>query len=183
MAESPRSDPHGDRGGAHDRRRAARPDGIPGRLWCGTCSTGGLERELRGGLTTAKRRIFAAQAAARRAGLDAGSFSFNLKGGRCEECAGAGLIVVEMVFMADVHAACGHCGGRRYRPEVLAVEVRRRSPPCRRARGEGRADHRLHRGAVRVGGRGACFDGQDPHPLHELAARTRRPVADKRVAL
>ena len=73
------------------------------------------------------RRIFASQAAARRAGLDAGSFSFNVKGGRCQECAGAGLVVVEMVFMADVHTVCLHCGGRRYRPEVLAVEVRGRS--------------------------------------------------------
>ena len=71
------------------------------------------------------RRIFAAEPAARAAGLGAGSFSFNVKGGgRCEECAGAGFVRVEMVFMADVHVRCEACGGKRYRPEVLEVKVR-----------------------------------------------------------
>ena len=70
------------------------------------------------------RRIFASERAARQAGLDAGSFSFNVKGGRCEECAGAGSVRVEMVFMADIHVPCEVCGGKRYRPEVLEVTVR-----------------------------------------------------------
>ncbi|MDE2763502.1 MAG: excinuclease ABC subunit UvrA [Gemmatimonadota bacterium] len=71
------------------------------------------------------RRIFARERAARAAGLDAGSFSFNVKGGgRCEECAGAGFVRVEMVFMADIHVPCEVCGGKRYRPEVLEVKVR-----------------------------------------------------------
>lgn len=70
------------------------------------------------------RRIFASERAARRAGLDARSFSFNVKGGRCEECAGAGSVRVEMVFMADIHVPCELCGGKRYRPEVLEVTVR-----------------------------------------------------------
>ncbi len=70
------------------------------------------------------RRIFAQQRAARDAGLDARSFSFNVKGGRCEECSGAGFVRVEMVFMADIHVPCDVCGGKRYRPEVLDVKVR-----------------------------------------------------------
>ena len=70
------------------------------------------------------RRIFASERAARTAGLDARSFSFNVKGGRCEECAGAGFVRVEMVFMADIHVPCEVCGGKRYRPEVLEVTVR-----------------------------------------------------------
>lgn len=70
------------------------------------------------------RRIFAAQPAARTAQLDARSFSFNVKGGRCEECSGAGFMRVEMVFLADIHVPCEVCGGKRYRPEVLEVKVR-----------------------------------------------------------
>ena len=70
------------------------------------------------------RRIFARQRAAATAGLDARSFSFNVKGGRCEECRGAGYVRVEMVFMADIHVPCELCGGKRYRPEVLEVRVR-----------------------------------------------------------
>ena len=70
------------------------------------------------------RRIFASEPAAQKAGLDARSFSFNVKGGRCEECSGAGSVRVEMVFMADIHVPCEVCGGKRYRPEVLEVKVR-----------------------------------------------------------
>ena len=70
------------------------------------------------------RRIFASEPAARKAGLDTRSFSFNVKGGRCEECAGAGHVRVEMVFMADIHVPCEVCRGKRYRPEVLEVTVR-----------------------------------------------------------
>ena len=70
------------------------------------------------------RRIFANQRAARSAGLTARSFSFNVEGGRCEACKGAGYVEVEMVFMADVHVPCDLCMGKRYRPEVLQVKVR-----------------------------------------------------------
>ena len=70
------------------------------------------------------RRIFASQPAARKGRLDARSFSFNVKGGRCEECSGAGFVRVEMVFMADIHVPCEVCGGKRYRAEVLEVKVR-----------------------------------------------------------
>ncbi len=70
------------------------------------------------------RRIFASQQSARTRRLEPRSFSFNVKGGRCEECSGAGFVRVEMVFMADLHVPCEVCEGRRYRPEVLEVEVR-----------------------------------------------------------
>ena len=52
-----------------------------------------------------------------------GTFSFNVKGGRCERCEGAGVERVEMYFLADLWVPCEACGGRRYRPEVLEVKV------------------------------------------------------------
>ena len=70
------------------------------------------------------RRIFANQPASVSAGFAPGAFSFNVDGGRCEACKGAGHVAVEMVFMADVHVPCELCGGKRYRPEVLDVKVR-----------------------------------------------------------
>jgi len=67
------------------------------------------------------RRIFAARPLARERGYEARHFSFNVPGGRCEACKGAGHIEVEMVFMADVYIPCEVCRGRRFRPEVLDV--------------------------------------------------------------
>ena len=70
------------------------------------------------------RRIFAdAAARARQRGYTAGTFSFNVVGGRCETCEGAGYLEVEMVFMADVFVPCDECGGKRFKPEVLDVQV------------------------------------------------------------
>jgi excinuclease ABC subunit A len=69
------------------------------------------------------RRIFAAHPLSRERGYTAGTFSFNVEGGRCEHCEGAGYLEVEMVFMADVFVPCDHCAGRRFRPEVLDVKV------------------------------------------------------------
>jgi len=69
------------------------------------------------------RRIFADAPLARQRGYTAGTFSFNVAGGRCEHCEGAGYIQVEMVFMADVYVPCDECGGKRFRPEVLEVLV------------------------------------------------------------
>ncbi len=67
------------------------------------------------------RRIFADVPLARQRRYDAGTFSFNVAGGRCETCEGAGALEVEMVFMADVFVPCETCGGTRYKPEVLEV--------------------------------------------------------------
>jgi excinuclease ABC subunit A len=70
------------------------------------------------------RRLFAESPLARTRGYAAGHFSFNVAGGRCEHCEGAGALEVEMVFMADVFVPCDACGGRRFKPEVLEVRVR-----------------------------------------------------------
>jgi excinuclease ABC subunit A len=70
------------------------------------------------------RTIFSDTPLARQRKYTAGTFSFNVEGGRCEACEGAGALEVEMVFMADVFVPCEDCGGKRYKPEVLDVTVR-----------------------------------------------------------
>jgi len=70
------------------------------------------------------RSIFADTPLARQRKYTPGTFSFNVEGGRCEGCEGAGALEVEMVFMADVFVPCDECGGKRYKPEVLDVTVR-----------------------------------------------------------
>lgn len=67
------------------------------------------------------RRVFADQPSAKRMGLTAGSFSFNVAGGRCEACAGEGFQKLEMYFFEDLYVTCDECKGRRYKPEVLYV--------------------------------------------------------------
>ncbi len=69
------------------------------------------------------RRRFAATREARALGVGPGWFSFNVAGGRCEACEGAGEVVVDMQFLDDVRVPCERCAGRRYRPEVLQVKV------------------------------------------------------------
>ena len=69
------------------------------------------------------RRIFAALPASRSKRFSPYHFSFNVKGGRCEKCEGAGYLEVEMVFMADVFVPCDECAGRRFKPGVLEVTL------------------------------------------------------------
>jgi excinuclease ABC subunit A len=69
------------------------------------------------------RELFAAQPLARTRKYTSATFSFNLPGGRCEACEGAGHVQVEMVFLADVFVPCEVCGGTRYRREVLDVRI------------------------------------------------------------
>ncbi|HEY8492355.1 MAG TPA: excinuclease ABC subunit UvrA [Myxococcota bacterium] len=73
------------------------------------------------------RRRFAATREARALGVAPGWFSFNVPGGRCEACEGAGEVVVDMQFLEDLRVPCETCGGRRYRPEALAVRIAGRS--------------------------------------------------------
>jgi len=69
------------------------------------------------------RALFAAQPRARERRYTPSTFSFNVPGGRCEECEGAGHVLVEMVFLANVFVPCDACGGRRFRRDILEVKV------------------------------------------------------------
>ncbi|HYW30643.1 MAG TPA: excinuclease ABC subunit UvrA [Gemmatimonas sp.] len=73
------------------------------------------------------RRLFAEIPAARANGFGPGHFSFNVTGGRCEHCEGAGALEVEMVFMADVFVPCDACGGKRFKPDVLDIRFKGRN--------------------------------------------------------
>ena len=68
------------------------------------------------------RSLFSLQQLSKLNGFKPSHFSFNVEGGRCDECLGDGNIKVEMQFMADVHLVCESCGGKRFKPEILEVE-------------------------------------------------------------
>ena len=70
------------------------------------------------------RKLFADEPQAVHTGLTAASFSFNVAGGRCEECQGEGTIKVSMQFMADVELVCDACHGKRFKDEVLEIKYR-----------------------------------------------------------
>jgi excinuclease ABC subunit A len=70
------------------------------------------------------REAFAATAEARRRGLSARHFSFNVPGGRCERCEGTGVLTIKMHFLPDVEVRCPTCHGRRFTRETLAVRYR-----------------------------------------------------------
>ena len=73
------------------------------------------------------RKLFSQTEAARKGGVTVGDFSFNTPGGRCEHCQGAGVVVVEMHFMADIEIQCAECQGRRFSPRVLGVNYKGKS--------------------------------------------------------
>jgi len=70
------------------------------------------------------RELFAAQPDAKRKNLSAGSFSFNVPGGRCDVCEGDGTVTVEMQFLADIELPCEECNGTRYKHGVLEVKYK-----------------------------------------------------------
>ena len=70
------------------------------------------------------RNLFEATPDAKVRGFKAGRFSFNVPGGRCEECKGAGIKVIEMNFLPSVNVVCGECRGRRYKNDTLAVKYK-----------------------------------------------------------
>jgi excinuclease ABC subunit A len=73
------------------------------------------------------RRLFSQTPEARVRGYKPGRFSFNVRGGRCEACAGDGQIKIEMHFLPDVYVTCEQCKGKRYNRETLAVRFKGRS--------------------------------------------------------
>ncbi|MCX6256746.1 MAG: excinuclease ABC subunit UvrA [Bacteroidia bacterium] len=73
------------------------------------------------------RKLFSEQPLSKHNGFQAGHFSFNIEGGRCEECQGDGYIKVEMQFMADVTLECESCHGKRFKEDVLDVKFRDKS--------------------------------------------------------
>ena len=70
------------------------------------------------------RDLYASIPEAKKKGLSAGHFSFNIPGGRCDTCQGDGTVTVEMQFLADVELVCEECHGTRYKPQVLEVKYR-----------------------------------------------------------
>ncbi len=76
------------------------------------------------GLFTPIRELFAATPEAKIRGYKAGRFSFNVRGGRCENCQGDGVIKIEMHFLPDVYVSCEVCGGKRYNREALEINFK-----------------------------------------------------------
>jgi excinuclease ABC subunit A len=73
------------------------------------------------------RKLYSEQQAAKYQGYKPSHFSFNVDGGRCEECQGEGEIKVEMQFMADIHLLCESCKGKRFKDEILEITFRDKS--------------------------------------------------------
>ena len=76
------------------------------------------------GLFTPIRELFAQMPEAKLRGYSAGRFSFNVKGGRCENCSGDGIIKIEMHFLPDVYVPCEVCHGQRYNREALEIHYK-----------------------------------------------------------
>ena len=76
------------------------------------------------GVFSAIRELFSRLPEARRRGYQAGRFSFNVKGGRCEKCQGDGTLKIQMQFLPDIHIVCEECGGRRFNEDTLSVRYK-----------------------------------------------------------
>ncbi|MBI5233107.1 MAG: excinuclease ABC subunit UvrA, partial [Deltaproteobacteria bacterium] len=70
------------------------------------------------------RRLFAGLSKATALGMSTASFSFNVHGGRCDRCAGQGVVKLEMYFLPDIYVKCEACNGKRYKPQVLDVKYK-----------------------------------------------------------
>ena len=79
------------------------------------------------GIFTHVRDLFAQTREAKLRGYKIGRFSFNVKGGRCEACQGAGIIKIEMNFLPDVYVNCDDCSGKRYNKETLQIEYKNKN--------------------------------------------------------
>lgn len=79
------------------------------------------------GVFTAIRELFAGTPEANIRGYKAGRFSFNVRGGRCENCQGDGVIKIEMHFLPDVYVTCDECKGRRYNREALEITYKKKT--------------------------------------------------------
>lgn len=79
------------------------------------------------GVFDAIRDLYASLPESKARGYQKGRFSFNVKGGRCENCQGAGEIIIEMNFLPDVYIQCEVCGGKRFNHETLEVEYKGKS--------------------------------------------------------
>jgi excinuclease ABC subunit A len=79
------------------------------------------------GVFTDIRELFAQMPESKIRGYKTGRFSFNVKGGRCETCEGAGLRLIEMEFLPDIHVPCETCKGKRYNRETLEVRFKGKS--------------------------------------------------------
>lgn len=73
------------------------------------------------------RKLYSEQQAAKIQGLKPSHFSFNVDGGRCDECQGEGTIKVEMQFLADVYLVCESCGGKRFKEDILDVQYKQKN--------------------------------------------------------
>lgn len=73
------------------------------------------------------RSLYASQALSKQRGYSPAYFSFNVDGGRCDTCKGDGYLTIEMQFMADLHLSCEECKGRRFKREILDIEIRERN--------------------------------------------------------
>ncbi len=73
------------------------------------------------------RSLFASQKLSKLRGFKPGYFSFNVPGGRCDQCEGEGVIKVEMQFMADIHLKCDSCNGHRFKEEVLDIKFKEKN--------------------------------------------------------